>query len=237
MQTLKVGDIEPDGKGPIHGAQWLLSGHNVFKENYDPGKIDGDFGTHTGEACVRAKDALGFPGKAAKDPTFGPHLRAYLLGKESLPAAYLARRLLRQQRRRETGFIYPAAKKVTLIGRPGGGTHSFTAEPNNWQSDNAWDFAFPSGTPLLAVADGTIGPQIGPISKDPNSRFGGLRCYLVTETNEFYYAHLSKFAPETKPGAGFTQGDVIGFSGSASGVDHLHLGVKNWRQFEKVAEG
>ena len=235
MRTLKVGDIETNGKGPIHGAQWVLSGHNVFKENFEPGKIDGDFGTQTGEACVRAKQALGFP-STGQAPTFGPHLREYLLGKKSLPASYLARRLMRQARKTESPFIYPAKKKVAIIGRPGQGTHSFSSEPNNWQSDNAWDFAFPSGTPLVAVADGTIGEKLGPISTDPNSRFGGLRCYLETDDNEFYYAHLSKFAPETKPGARFTQGQVLGFSGSASGVDHLHLGVKNWRAFQNTAE-
>jgi murein DD-endopeptidase MepM/ murein hydrolase activator NlpD len=237
VRTLKIGDIESNGRGPIHGAQWVLSGHNVFKENFEPGGIDGDFGEETGEACVRAKEALGFPAAAAAAPTFGPHLRAYLLGEKSLPVSYTARRLLRQKRRSESKFIYPAKKKVAIIGRPGQGTHSFTAEPNNWQSDAAWDFAFKSGTPLLAVADGVIGPQLGPISTDPNSRFGGLRCYLVTDDNEFYYAHLSRFAPETIPGARFTQGQALGFSGSASGVDHLHMGVRDWRAFQATAEG
>ena len=126
---------------------------------------------------------------------------------------------------------------MPLIGRPGGGTHSWTVDPNNWQSDNAWDFAFPFGTPLLAVADGVIGDRIGPISSDPNSRFGGLRCYLKTADNEFYYAHLSSFAPETKPGAQFEQGQVIGLSGAASGVNHLHLGCFDWRAFQTTAEG
>ncbi|MGH2995498.1 MAG: M23 family metallopeptidase [Gaiellaceae bacterium] len=235
METLRVGQKEADGKGPIHAAQWLLAGHNVFKENYQPGPIDGDFGEWTGEACVRAKTALGYPDAGCR-PTFGSTLRAYLIGHESLPAAYLARRLLR----RRTGgqkFVYPAEKRVKLIGLPGGGTHSWAVEPNNWQSDNAWDFAFPHGTPLVAVADGAIGERIGPISSDPNSRFGGLRCYLKTADNEFYYAHLSRFAPETKPGAHVRQGEVIGFSGAASGVDHLHLGCVDWRAFQKIAEG
>jgi hypothetical protein len=235
MKTLKQGDKETKGRGPIHGAQWLLAGHNVFKENYQPGPIDGDFGQGTADACVRAKRALGLPASACT-PTFGPHLRAYLLGKKSLPAAYVARRLLRKERG-SGKYVYPAKSRCRLIGFPGGGTHSFTVEPNNWQSDNAWDVAFPSGTPLFAVADGRIGDRIGPIDPDPNSRFGGLRCYLETDGNEFYYAHLSKFAPQTKAGAQVTQGQVIGFSGSASGVDHLHIGVRDWRSFQKVIEG
>ena len=234
VTVLSVGDREPDGKGPIHGAQWLLAGHNVFKENYDPGTVDGIFGKQTGEACVRAKQALGYPDDAWKT-TFGEKLRGFLIGDDPLPEDYEERRQERQQE--QTGkFVYPAATKVKLIGFPGGGTHSWTVEPNNWQSDNAWDFAFPFGTALVAVADGVIGDKIGPISTDPNSRFGGLRCYLKTADNEFYYAHLSKFAPETKPGAHVKQGDVIGYSGSASGVNHLHLGCRDWRAFEKTAE-
>jgi hypothetical protein len=233
MPTLKVGDKEKDGKGPIHGAQWLLAGHNVFGERFYRGTIDGDFGDGTAQACVDAKRSLGFAGSACT-PTFGPNLHSFLTGKKSLPAAFLARRLLRKER--ASKYVYPAAKRVAIIGRPGQGTHSFTVDPTNWQSDNAWDFAFPHGTPLLAIADGTIGDKLGPISSDPNSRFGGLRLYLETEDNEFYYAHLSKFAPVTKPGARVKQGQVIGLSGEASGVDHLHLGVRDWRPFQKIAE-
>jgi murein DD-endopeptidase MepM/ murein hydrolase activator NlpD len=234
-EVLSVGDREPDGKGPIHGAQWLLAGHNVFKENYNPGPVDGDFGKQTGEACVRAKEALGYPDDSLK-ATFGDKLRGFLIGDTALPDDFAKRR--RERQAKHTGkFVYPAKNKAKLIGFPGGGTHSFSVDPNNWQSDNAWDFAFPFGTPLVAVADGVIGDKIGPISTDPNSRFGGLRCYLKTADNEFYYAHLSKFAPGTKPGAHVKQGDVIGFSGAASGVNHLHLGCQDWRSFEKTAEG
>lgn len=232
--VLAEGNHDTNGKGPVHAAQWLLSGHNVFKENYRPGAIKGTFGKDTAAACVRAKTALGYPDDAC-EPTFGPQLRAYLLGERRLPPAYAKRRKERQTPRAE--YIYPAATPVKLLGRPGQGTHSFTVAPANWQSDNAWDFAFPKGTPLLAVADGVIGSKIGPISSDPNSRFGGLRCYLETADNEFYYAHLTRFAPRTKPGAKVKQGQVIGYSGSASGVDHLHLGCRDWRAFEPVAEG
>jgi murein DD-endopeptidase MepM/ murein hydrolase activator NlpD len=231
---LEQGMEDPHGKGPIHGAQWLLSGHNVFHEGWNPGGIDGIFGENTAAACVRAKKALGYP-KDAWEPTFGATLRAYLIGDRELPAPYKARRT--RVARSAGGFIYPAAARVQLLGRPGQGTHSFSVAPSNWQSDNAWDFAFRTGTPLLAVADGAIGSRIGPISSDPKSRFGGLRCYLETEDNEFYYAHLTSFAPATRAGARVRQGDVIGFSGEASGVQHLHLGVRNWRAFQSIAEG
>src|SRR3954469_24467147 len=132
-QVLSVGDKEPNGKGPIHGAQWLLAGHNVFKENYNPGTVDGDFGMQTGDACIRAKTALGYADEDLK-ATFGDKLRRLLLGEDALPADYERRRKERQASQAEQGakFGYPANVKVKLIGRPGQGTHSWKAEPNNW---------------------------------------------------------------------------------------------------------
>jgi murein DD-endopeptidase MepM/ murein hydrolase activator NlpD len=123
-------------------------------------------------------------------------------------------------------FVFPSPVHGKVIGFPGQGTHSFVKGPNNWESDNAIDIALPFGTPLVAVADGTIGSQFGPLnSTDP--RFLGLRCHLVTADNEFYYAHLSKFADGIRPGSTVKQGAVIGVSGAANGVNHLHIGCRH----------
>jgi hypothetical protein len=43
--------------------------------------------------------------------------------------------------------------------------------------------------------------------------------------------------PEDEAGGAVQAGEVIGYSGSASGVDHLHLGTLDWRAFQGVAEG
>lgn len=121
---------------------------------------------------------------------------------------------------------YPLGRRGKIIGTPGQGTHSWTSPPNNWESDNAVDIATPHGTKVIAVDDGVIGPQFGPLgSGDP--RFAGQRCHLVTKNDEFYYAHLSKFAHNIHPGARVKKGQVIGYSGSANGVAHLHLGKRN----------
>ncbi|HEX8052916.1 MAG TPA: M23 family metallopeptidase [Thermoleophilaceae bacterium] len=118
------------------------------------------------------------------------------------------------------GF-YPLKDHGPLIGAPGQGTHSRTAPPDNWQSDNAVDIKVPKGTPVVAVENGVIGDRIGPLnSRDP--RMGGLRVYVESrDGNEFYYAHLSKLA--VKAGQRVEKGQVIGYSGSAAGVDHLHF--------------
>ena len=49
--------------------------------------------------------------------------------------------------------------------------------------------------------------------------------HLVTQGNEFYYAHLSKLA--VKAGQSVVKGQLIGYSGSANGAAHLHIAAKH----------
>lgn len=137
---------------------------------------------------------------------------------------------------------YPLSVRGKIIGRPGQGTHSFGAPPNNWQSDRAYDLAVAKGTPVLAIWDGVIGPRIG--SLGPSSdRFGGIRVYVdVRRTsgeivNSYYYAHLSKLAPGIKAGVRVRAGQVIGYSGIAAGVPHLHVAVMNGSPATKLLGG
>lgn len=117
-------------------------------------------------------------------------------------------------------WVDPATGKV--IGTPYHGTHTL----GNWESDRALDVAMKVGTPIYAPFAGSIGSQFGALTSDPNSRFGGLRLHVVGPTNEWYGAHLSRFAPGIKPGVRVTPGQLLGYSGSASGVAHLHEGLK-----------
>jgi murein DD-endopeptidase MepM/ murein hydrolase activator NlpD len=117
---------------------------------------------------------------------------------------------------------YPLAVRGVVVGCPfvPGSTHSPTAPPDNLASDNAVDLAVPVGTPVLAVADGTIGPLIGPLdSTDPH--MAGLRVHLDTPADHYYYAHLSRL--DVTPGERVVRGQVIGLSGEAAGVAHLHF--------------
>jgi murein DD-endopeptidase MepM/ murein hydrolase activator NlpD len=110
-----------------------------------------------------------------------------------------------------------------LIGLPYQGTHTMYG---NWESDNAVDIATPVGTPIYAISDGTIGSQFGALdSSDPHLE--GLRLHLDGPTDSFYYAHLSRFAPGIQPGVRVKAGQLLGYSGSANGVAHLHLASEN----------
>lgn len=119
------------------------------------------------------------------------------------------------------GKVTAGAAAHKIIGMPYQGTHNL----GNWESDNAIDIALPSGTPLYAPSDGVIGSQIGSLGASSGSRFAGLRVHLNTGSNELYYAHLSRLA--VKAGQSVKAGQLIGYSGSANGVNHLHLGVKS----------
>ena len=120
------------------------------------------------------------------------------------------------------GYVYPLAVHGRVIGCPFavGSTHSPFAWPNNLASDDAIDIAVPVGTPVLAVAAGTIGALIGPLdSSDPH--LAGLRLHLDTPSRHFYYAHLSRI--DVRPGQHVKAGQQLGVSGIAAGVAHLHF--------------
>jgi murein DD-endopeptidase MepM/ murein hydrolase activator NlpD len=85
------------------------------------------------------------------------------------------------------------------------------------------DLVAPAGTPVLAVADGTL------FSVGWND-IGGWRLWLRDRGgNEFYYAHLSAYSPLAVAGTSVKAGDVLGFVGNSGdadgGVPHLHFEI------------
>jgi murein DD-endopeptidase MepM/ murein hydrolase activator NlpD len=82
------------------------------------------------------------------------------------------------------------------------------------------DFAMPTGTPVLAVADGKI----------ENANWGksyGLQVVEKVEGGWVIYAHLNKV--RVKPGAMVKKGQIIGEVGSTgnSTGPHLHFEMRN----------
>jgi murein DD-endopeptidase MepM/ murein hydrolase activator NlpD len=121
----------------------------------------------------------------------------------------------------EGGWADPARGKV--IGTPFAGTHTL----GNWESDRALDVSLPFGSPVYSPFAGTVGSQFGSLGAAPSSRFGGLRLHVAAPTGqEWYGAHLSRFAPGIRPGRRVRPGQVIGYSGSAAGVPHLHEALR-----------
>lgn len=114
---------------------------------------------------------------------------------------------------------FQKADRGKIIGTPYSGTHTL----GNWESDNAIDISLRKGTPIYAPVSGTIGSQIGPLNSS-NPRMAGLRLHLSGAGNEFYFAHLSRLL--VKAGQRVRAGQLIGYSGVANGVPHLHLATR-----------
>jgi Peptidase family M23 len=114
------------------------------------------------------------------------------------------------------GYVFPVYGPVSF-------TDTFGAA----RADTGWhhgdDIFAPLGSPVLAVASGSV------FSVGWNN-IGGNRLWLKdSQGNEFYYAHLSAFAPRAVNGARVSAGDVLGFvgnTGDAVGTPyHLHFEI------------
>jgi hypothetical protein len=119
--------------------------------------------------------------------------------------------------------VLPPGRYVFPVDGPASYSDSFGAA----RADTGWhhgtDIFAPLGTPLVAVADGTL-LKIG------WNAIGGNRLWLRDRWgNYFYYAHLSGFAPGAVSGAPVFRGEVVGYvgnTGDAVGTPyHLHFEV------------
>ncbi len=99
---------------------------------------------------------------------------------------------------------------------------TFGASRGRHRSHHAIDLGAPKGTPIVAVSDGTI-ERLG------RDRRGGIVIYLRDATGRFvyYYAHLSRYAPDLRVGDRVKRGQMIGEVGSTgrSTGPHLHFSI------------
>ena len=129
-----------------------------------------------------------------------------------------------------SGLVQPSPDLHPKLSRKG---YVFPVYGQAWYSDSfgspradtGWhhgiDIFAPMGTPLLAVAKGTV------FSVGWNN-LGGNRLWLRDKNgNEFYYAHLSAFSPLAVNGMNVNAGDVLGFVGNSGDAittpPHLHF--------------
>ena len=91
----------------------------------------------------------------------------------------------------------------------------------NWQSDNAVDIGVSRGTDVLAVDDGEVVRVSGSPPREHGGVIGGYSITLRTRSNTYFYGHLLRV--RVRAGDRVRAGRVIGASGFANGVDHLHI--------------
>ncbi|MBA2741342.1 MAG: M23 family metallopeptidase [Actinobacteria bacterium] len=116
------------------------------------------------------------------------------------------------------GFVFPIFGAASFGDSFGGPRPNI---PGGWHHGE--DIFAKQGTPVLAVADGTL-RSVGFIP------IGGYRLWLRdVDGNEFYYAHLSAYSPLAVDGKLVKAGDVIGFVGATGdaegGTPHLHFEI------------
>lgn len=90
------------------------------------------------------------------------------------------------------------------------------------------DFAAPEGTPIQAVADGTI--TIAQF-KANNGNYVKMRHDKIYETQ---YLHMKEFAPGIRPGVRVKQGDIIGLVGSTGLSSGPHVCFRFWKNKKQV---
>ncbi len=88
----------------------------------------------------------------------------------------------------------------------------------------AIDIMAPRGTPVLAVADGTVEKLFSSVP-------GGLTIYQFEPSGRYayYYAHLDRYAEGLREHEAIRRGEVIGYVGSTGNADpsapHLHFAI------------
>jgi murein DD-endopeptidase MepM/ murein hydrolase activator NlpD len=181
------------------------------------------FAKSTAEAQPEVKTIVPAPAKpAAPSGTSRPAPKAPREPGRSLPGGAPGQ-LVRQAPALETratlgGYVFP------VYGTAAFGDSFGASRPNvsgGWHHGE--DIVAPLGTPLLAVADGTL------FSIGWND-IGGWRLWLRDDAgNEFYYAHLSAYSSLARNGQRVRAGDVIGFVGRSGDADasipHLHFEI------------
>lgn len=103
-------------------------------------------------------------------------------------------------------------------------TDTFHQPRGEQRQHEALDIMAPTGTPVLAAADGKV-------VKLFQSKPGGLTVYQFDpgEQYAYYYAHLDRYADNIKEGMDVKRGDVVGYVGATGNADpnapHLHFAV------------
>jgi murein DD-endopeptidase MepM/ murein hydrolase activator NlpD len=103
-------------------------------------------------------------------------------------------------------------------------TDTFYQPRGEQRQHEALDIMAPTGTPVVAVADGKV-------AKLFHSKPGGLTVYQFDPTGQFayYYAHLDRYADGIAEGMEVKRGTLIGYVGVTGNSDpnapHLHFAV------------
>lgn len=86
-----------------------------------------------------------------------------------------------------------------------------------WRAHRGIDYAATTGTPIRATADGVITTAAN------QNGYGNVIVLRHQGGYSTLYAHMSRFAPQARPGTRVQQGEVIGYVGATGWVTGPHL--------------
>lgn len=117
-----------------------------------------------------------------------------------------------------TTFVNPlAGVQYERAWGPGGGTHAFG---QNWQSSWGWDLLHAAAQmPVRAPFDGIVKSVGG----GGTGRFAGAKVGIEGAVHSCFLTHMSSVS--VSAGERVTAGQVIGTTGQANGVWHLHFAM------------
>jgi murein DD-endopeptidase MepM/ murein hydrolase activator NlpD len=203
----------PDGAGRVvanHGSVGLRVLLKKASRGFDPG-------TDIRVAVATATATDGSDPAAEATTTPEPTATA-APAKTKKKKAKLKRKAAPDVEKRLTsgGYAFPVFSDAADTADDWGGPRQIGPHQGN-------DIFAPFGSPVLAAADGTV-HKVGtlPIS--------GNRLWIYTDGgDQFFYAHLSAFAPAAVNGAKVKAGTVLGFVGNTGDAEptppHLHFEV------------
>jgi murein DD-endopeptidase MepM/ murein hydrolase activator NlpD len=127
--------------------------------------------------------------------------------------------------------------EMPVLGSQREGLHqSFADARSGSRKHEAIDILAPTGTPVVAVEDGTV-------AKLFLSEAGGITAYIFdpTSTYCYYYAHLDRYAAGLKDGARVRRGQVLGHVGATGNAPrdtpHLHFAIFKLSDSKRWWEG
>jgi len=97
-----------------------------------------------------------------------------------------------------------------------------------WKAHLGTDYAAPTGTPILATADGVVEAAHYTAA---NGNYVKLKHNGTYQTG---YLHMSKIAKGMKPGVRVKQGDVIGYVGSTGLATGPHVCYRFWKNGNQI---
>lgn len=86
-----------------------------------------------------------------------------------------------------------------------------------WRAHRGIDYAAMTGTPIRATADGVV------TTAESQNGYGNVIVLRHQGAYSTLYAHMSRFAPQMRPGTRVQQGEVIGYVGATGWVTGPHL--------------